>query len=434
VSFLRKKLSVCSSNLIERVGPVTDRAKNISRRKFLRLGSRAAYGFVALSAGCAVTSDRPVLTNDASYLEQQPTGSEIWQITTEQFRQSNIYCEVPYCSDDGRYFVYERHNRELPGSNKTEFMTVELGTWKQSRLDAASGLAGCAISTDGFFYYLKRAGRTLELMKADLRRVTPKKVYETSDEKSLTSLGTVSADGRYYACGRKLTDDYQVFGIMLIDLEEGTEKIIDRDPYIFNPHPQFEPGLSKELLIQHNRGGKYSPEGKRIRLVGPEGATLYLLSVPDGERTELKVGKPFTTAATGHETWIGDTKEILLTVMAGDDYAPEKGNLLAVRSGSPPRTVAGGYKFNHLGVSRCGRFFCCDDWQGAAKIVIGSIETGKTAVVCESKASMGRPQYTHPHAYLTPDLKWVVFNSDRSGSPHIHAASVPDGMIEKLST
>jgi hypothetical protein len=46
---------------------------------------------------------------------------------------------------------------------------------------------------------------------------------------------------------------------------------------------------------------------------------------------------------------------------------------------------------------------------------------------------MGRPQNTHPHAYLTPDLKWVVFNSDRRGFPHIHVASVPEGMIETLS-
>jgi hypothetical protein len=270
-------------------------------------------------------------------------------------------------------------------------------------------------------------------MRADLRRGAPRKIYETSDDRNLTSLGTVSADGHHYACGKRISDDYKMFGIILVDLKEGTETIIDRDLFILNPHPQFEPGLSKKLMIQHNRGGQYSTEGKRIRLVGPQGATLYLLSVPDGKRTELKVGKPYTTAATGHEAWIGKTGEILLTVRAEEDYAPEKGNLLAVRPGSSPRVVANGYKFNHLGVSRCGRFFCCDDWQGTAKIVIGSVRTGRTMVVCESKASMGGPQNTHPHAYLTPDLKWVIFNSDRSGSPHVHAASVPEGMIEELS-
>ncbi|MHC4168263.1 MAG: TolB-like translocation protein [Planctomycetota bacterium] len=399
-----------------------DKGKTISRRRFLQLTGTVACGFVAAPAAGAL------------HPERQPNSSEIWQVTTAQFRQSNIYCELPYCSGDGRYFIYERHNPGLSGRNRTELMLVELGTWKQHRLEVASGLTGCAISTDGVFYYLKCSdnGR-LDLMRADLSDGKPEKIHQMSNKSNLTSLGTVSADGRYYACGRRLADDYSMFGIMLINLREGTETIIDRDPFIFNPHPQFEPGASKELMIQHNRGGQYSSEGERIRLVGPEGATLYLLSAPGGERTELQVGKPYTTPATGHETWIGETKEILLTVMADGDYSPDKGNLLAVRAGSAPRVVANGYKFNHLGVSRCGGFFCCDDWQGTAKIVIGSIRTGKTAVVCESKASMGGPQNTHPHAYLTPDLKWVIFNSDRSGRPHIHAASVPEGMIEELS-
>ncbi|MHC4435043.1 MAG: TolB-like translocation protein, partial [Planctomycetota bacterium] len=391
------------------------KGKRISRRQFMKIGAQAASGLVVACTGCATWRRAATSASCAVYVERQATGSEIWQITSEQFSQSNIYCELPYCSADGRHFVYERHNPDLTGENRTELMIVEIGTWRQHRLDVTSGLAGCAISADGIFYYLKRTeGKTLELMRADLSTGVTERVYQRKDERNLTSLGTVSTDGRYYVCGKRVADDYTLFGIMLVDIEKGTETIIDRDPFIFNPHPQFEPAVGRELMIQHNRGGQYSPEGKRIRLVGPEGATLYLLPIRGGLRTELQVGKPHTTAATGHETWIGRTGEILLTVMAEDDYAPDKGNLIAVRAGSPARIVAKGYKFNHLGVSRCGRFFCCDDWQGSAKIVIGSIRTGKTAVVCESKASMGRPQNTHPHAYLTPDLKWVIFNSDRS--------------------
>ncbi|MHC4497150.1 MAG: hypothetical protein ACYSYM_15150 [Planctomycetota bacterium] len=408
---------------------MSSRSKNISRRDFLKVVGAGTL----ISAEHAFGRNTPSPATAAVYLEQQPTGSEIWQVTTEQFRQSNIYCELPYCSGDSRYFVYEKYDPKISGKNKTELMVVEIGTWKQHRSDTAWRLTGSAITNDGTFYYLKRTGEeVLSLMRTDLSDGTPEKVYQIAGESSFVSLGTVSTDERYYACGKRLGDDYQMFGIMLLDLQEGTETIIDRDPFIFNPHPQFERGKGSDLMIQHNRGGKYTPEGKRIRLVGPEGATLYLLSAPNGGRTELRVGMPHTTAVTGHETWIGKTKEILLTVMAEGDYTPDKGNLLAVRAGSPARIVAKGYKFNHLGVSRCGRFFCCDDWQGAAKIVIGSIQTGKTAVVCESKASRGSPQNTLPHAYLTPDLKWVIFNSDRGGFPHVHAASVPKGMIEGL--
>ena len=156
------------------------------------------------------------------------------------------------------------------------------------------------------------------------------------------------------------------------------------------------------------------------------------MTVPDGKRTPLQVGKPFTTPITGHEVWIAKTKEILLSVAAERDYAPEKGSLLAVREGQKARIAAKGYRFNHVNVSRCGGYFCCDDWQANSKIVIGSIRTGKTAELCESRASRSREPNTHPHAYLTPDLKWVIFNSDRSGFPHVYAASVTSEMLKRV--
>ena len=54
---------------------------------------------------------------------------------------------MPYCSRDSRYFVYARTNPELK-LNRTEFMAVELGTWKQHRVDTARSLSGCAVSAD----------------------------------------------------------------------------------------------------------------------------------------------------------------------------------------------------------------------------------------------------------------------------------------------
>lgn len=405
-------------------------------------GTVGAIGCSAVKGVCAIRGpedgsvakpERRSATG-AFRVDQQAAGSEVWQVTTGEFRQSNIYCEIPYCSSDGRYFVYERRNPSLPGRNNTEFMVVELRSWKQHRLDNGIGIQGSAISHEGTFYYLKQVDSgTAGIMQADLATGKSKMIGHLKGPESLTSLGTVSADARHYACGIRLDDKYTSFGILLVDLKRGDQVILDRDPFILNPHPQFEPGESKQVMIQHNRGGKYNPDGKLERLVGPEGATLYLLSVHDGKRTTLQVGRPFTTPITGHEAWIGKTKEILLTVAARGEYLPEKGNLLAVRADAPARLVAGGYRFNHVGVSRCGRFFCCDDWRGTCRLVIGSIKTGKTAVVCESGASMGRPQNTHPHAYLTPDLKWLIFNSDRRGFPHIHAAGVPESMIEELS-
>lgn len=407
-----------------------ERRHAIGRRDLLKgmiAGAAGVWGGAGMSfAEEAGTGAGPIR------LERQETGAEVFQVTYERFSQSNIYCELPYCSRDSRWLVYERRTRRVP-ENPIEFVRVEVGTWKQEVLDVSPGMSGSAITVDGIFYYLKKVGEESVLMRADLADGKPEQVFRFEDAPWTWSLGTVTRDGRYYVRGKRLDDSYKLFGIVLFDLKTGEQKLLDRDPFTFNAHPQIDPGTGRQIMIQHNRGGALTAEGKIERSVGPEGATLFLLSLPEGKRTELQVGTPYTSPVTGHEAWAGTTGEILLTVSGRDGFTPEKGNLLGVRPGQPARVVARGFKFNHLGATPCGRYFTADDYQGTAKIIVGSVRTGKTAVVCESRASMGRAQNTHAHPYLTPDLKWVIFNSDRGGFPHVHAASVPTGMIESLA-
>ena len=400
----------------------------VSRRTALQgmVAGAAAWAGVARFAHAAEPS------TGGRFVEKQATGAEVWQVTTEEFDQSDIYGEVPYCSRDSQYFVYARRNPALK-TNRTEFMLVELGTRKQQRLDTGLSISGCAISHGGAFYYLKQAddGST-ELLCADLANGQVTAVYRLPQGLAIRSLGTVTTDGRYYAGGTMTEPGWKMFDITLIDLQKGEHRILDRDPFILNPHPQFEPGEGRTLMIQHNRGGQYAPDGQLERLVGPEGATLYVLSVPEGRRTELRVGTPHTTACTGHEAWIGTSGEMLLSVSASGEFRPEKGNLLAVRAGQSPRVVARGYRFNHVGVSRCGRIFSADDWQPPYKIIIGSTKTERAAVICESQTAPTRSQNTHPHPYVTPDLKWVIFNSNRTGSDHVYAARIPDELMTSL--
>lgn len=416
----------------------------LTRRAAIKSLAAGAVGLATSSRPCRA-SQPPTASRPATgpvLVEKCPSGSEIWQITFEPGSQSGIYneviyCEVPYCSRDSRYFVYGRANRsdEL---NRTEFMVVELGSFKQHRLDGASGNGGCTMTPDGIFYYLKRVGEhAADLMRVDLGKGSPKAVYRLENERSLIisggSLGTVSPDHRWWMIGTPIDGELDMYGILLVDLRTGEKAIIDFDRYIFNAHPQFNPANPRQAMIQHNRGGQVRSPGRAKRTVGPEGGTLYLLSVPDGRRTPLAVGRPDTTPITGHQAWAGQSGQIVLSVVAEGRFASEKGNLLIIREGQPARTLAAGFPFNHVGLSRCGRLFTCDDWRGTYRIVIGSVQTGKTAVICDSRITGVAHSNLHPHASLTPDLKWVLFNSDRSGWPHVYAASVPERIINELT-
>ena len=86
----------------------------------------ALHGILTGAAACAGLSRFPYAAQRATagtWIETQSTGAEIWQVTTENLDQSNIYGELPYCSHDSRYFVYARRDPNFQ-MNRTEFMVV----------------------------------------------------------------------------------------------------------------------------------------------------------------------------------------------------------------------------------------------------------------------------------------------------------------------
>ena len=360
-------------------------------------------------------------------IREQENGVTVYQVTEDEHLKSNIYCETPWCSADGRNFVYQ-HIGVDGGPNNTEYILCEFGTWETQRI--GRGLSSPSINYDGIFHYRRvRPDGVQELVRVNLDTQGTEVIYEFSKDLPLQtqSWGAVSRDERYFAYGVVLGYDPQRFGIELLDMADGSRNLIVEDPYIHNPHTQFEPSKGRQFLVQHNRGCRFLPDGTRLEPFGPWGNTCFIVDVPDGKITRLQIGGPFTHGITGFGVWIGDTGDILTTVPK-KDVTPRTGDIYRVSPGKPPRIISGGILAAHLGTVPSGRFFCHD----LGEIGIGSVETGKRAAVCHSETTATKQQHTHPHAYLSPDLKWVVFNSTRPGRTQIHAASIPPEMIAEL--
>ena len=365
----------------------------------------------------------------AMKLCEQDNGVAVYQVTENPGIKSNIYCEIPWCSADSRYFVYDQQTGNTP--NSSEYILCEFGTWKTQPL--GSGIRPTMSHTGKFYYCTHTEAGVQEMRRVNLATAAQEAIWEFPGDFQCRGWA-VSRDERYLVYDILLSYDPQRFAIECVDREAGTTETIHQDPFIWNPHTQFEPGTGRQVLVQHNRGSTFEPDGTMVHRFGPEGNSIIILDVPTGKVTRLQLGRPHTPGTTGHEAWIGDTGEILVSVRTEDDFTPENGNLLGIRPGQPHRVVARGYQFIHVGTSVCGRFFSSDDLP-TTDVVIGSIQTGKNVVVCQSAASFEPfgSQYTHPHPYLSPDLKWVVFNSDCSGEPQLHAASIPGEMIESLA-
>lgn len=95
------------------------------------------------------------------------------------------------------------------------------------------------------------------------------------------------------------------------------------------------------------------------------------------------------------------------------------------------RSLWPGLGFGHISGSVDGRHFVVDDFANG-RVYVGRIATGRLLPLCDTGSSCGSPQYTHPHAYMTPGNRHVVFNSDRTGLGQVWAAEVPPGFLEAL--
>jgi hypothetical protein len=292
------------------------------------------------------------------------------------------------------------------------------------------GIATCKYS--GVIYYVVSHKGGEEIIRLSLETLEKETVFDLEGVPPLR-IQSVSPDHRY--CVGIYIPRPKQCQVVRLDFKEGDWQVIHENEDIINPHLQFEPSRGEDILVQHNRGGLVDEDGNIVRLVGEEGATLYVIDRDGGNYRPLPVGKPYTNPVTGHECWIGDTGEILLTIASSTEEALREGNLLAARPGAErARTVAKGYRFVHISASKDGAFFVGDARNvPGIPIVIGSIETGRCTVLCISGASGGTPQYSHAHPYLTGDNRWVVFNSDRTGVPQVYVASVSEELLASLT-
>jgi hypothetical protein len=304
---------------------------------------------------------------------------------------------------------------------------------------AAEGIPLAGNAPRNAVYYYAADDENGRLMRLDLLDLSIRELFQFRNSAQTGGFvspdapkGTISPDERWFVGGPFRVKD-TVFSLRVLEIASGEEKTLCEVEDMFNPHLQFDPGDSGRLLVQVNRGGRLDQAGGVQQLAGPAGSTLRVLEVPSGRITTLPAGKPDTPFISGHQCWAGQTGRVVFTAAPGvhESMLPAAG-VYAVKPGdAAARGVALGQTFNHLAVSDDGRFFIVDDYR-TMKVHVGSLASGRFLELCDTRTRQGKPQYTHTHPYMTPDNRYIIFNSNFSGITQVYAARIPDAFLDKI--
>ncbi len=371
------------------------------------------------------------------------TGTEVTRLTAAVLSNINIYCEQPYTTPDGRRIAILRSPYADPRHPPSELWVVDLVTLRAAPIERhVRSIMVATAAYSGVLYYLteRRALARVNLATLECEELFAWPLPDTMGFDSATP------DGHYLIGGLGEPDFHTA--IMRIDLRTGRAERIFRHPEIVN-HLQVNPVTGRDILVQLNRRMSRNHEGQSRPVANPlAGATHFIIDIDGGNRRDLAIGEPHTSGTTGHSAWVADTGRIGVSTSyawkdprtpgALDPRQPD-GNVFTVGPGdaAPAALRAPGHRFNHVSVSRDGRYFVCDCYHrglpGRIALVIGSIATGKhRTVLWDCGAQGGCAACSHPHPYLTADNRRVIFNSDRTGVCHVHAAHVTPEFLASL--
>jgi len=332
------------------------------------------------------------------------TGVRMLQLTSYPVLSHTLYYHCPSITPDSKTLVFMTYN----GSGRfatPDAWRVNLDGTDLRPLTNRQGLAGVVLSPDGKTVYSQDAGTLLAApMEGPFGEMTEVGHIENVAF-GATLLGSITGDGKWYVSTALMEDGKTALVRYATDGSEAG--VLLTEEYLVH--------------VQVDQSG-----AGRILYVAPpdsKGRSMWIADVDGGNRRTLSLRH-----STGHFVWFGRTGRLLSTV--NDPF----GSIMDIAEGEDePRLIAKGGHFWHASGSQDGTWVVSDtNWPDIGLILINA-ESGLWAPLCHPQASEGHPQWTHPHPMFSPDGRYVVFNSDRTGIGQVYAAEVPQSLRDQLT-
>ena len=384
---------------------------NLSPMKNNSLIKLSLISFIAamlISSESLITSVKPTGETDPE------SGAEIFLIGEDERPADNIYGEQPYSDASGRRVAVRYYSTEnKPGG----IGIVDLIDGSRYEVLKGDPPFPAFHAWGEYLFYNEKSDDKLILRRCNYLTLKVDDIAVLPQERGNYSYGTVSQDYRYYAVSVKSQKDLPS-QVHLLDIKSGNWSVLLNKEGFHAKHEQFSRDGRNKVLIQLN-------EIPDIKVV-----LLGEIDVKNGEKM-FPADRPYTPRPTGHEAWVGNTGTIFYSTAVDKGTT---GNIWTAKVGdsSSKKVYEGNLRFNHISVSKCGRYWIADTGEKGIPIYAGSFATGKCKRIVFSNTEYDDKQWSHTHPYLTADNKWLIYASRRNGHPQVYGAKLKAGFLDEL--
>ena len=405
-----------------------------------------------------------------------PPGMQVVQVTSDDARSAeSFYLDLPSWTADSTRFIFKR-NASADGSLKEEVWLCNVADGFSIRPLVEQPFA--MLSPDGrWAYYVPRVQDKLEVRRLSVDTGEDIAVLDAPEPFARRGCYTISADGERICVGCFLGDgvtEGAPWGACVLDAADGSWRIIEFGNGYRNMHCQYshdpDPRFSHDITAM-GTDGKLSdgswltpPDGswrwKDMPPPFPKGQGnkgVHQVVRDDGTNWRmLPLGNDDDVVSGGHITWRGKSYSLVASMYhhpPGRWRAPlfeaspipidaiEQRwlgeDVLKQPTGAGAKVIDLSRKLAradscHFGFDGSGRHFVSDTDgynEGAySYLYVGTcVEPADDDPYVIAKylllpRTSWKGQPAHPHAFLSPDAKYVVFQSDFTGKPQVHVA------------
>ncbi|MDA1139535.1 MAG: hypothetical protein O3B01_13225 [Planctomycetota bacterium] len=363
--------------------------------------------------------------------------AKVFRLTSSPAMSHNIYCEQPYTSPDGRKaLIYRAFD---PFALRRQLIVADIHALRLTLIEPDVPSEMVAHTSWGeWAYYIMHDGslRRVSLMTLERQEVLPPGSLRPPPAAVAIS---ITSDNQWLIADEPAEDSsFQTVAISTID---GKRRVLLEGPENLNPHAQAELCDRNRILYQLIRSGARAE------------VPVFVRDFETLEDEQVPIGGSWSAESTGHMAWVATTGKIACAVnwiretKEHDPRHPE-GNLVIASPGDDKPVVfpAPNHGFYHVSISKCGRYFVCDDFMdfearglasrnsGPVRIVIGNLESRKCRPLlqdCQAYGIAGSSRF-EPDPYFTADNRYVIYNASPFGTMQVFAAEVPEEFMRRL--